>query len=119
MVGAESIYSCVFSAVPIDATYFPQVEEAIWSEFSGPVYDVKACFRDGEQSEYLVPQRRELEVERLRDFAVLDEFRAPIARVARRSESMYVSVTISVAIIFDTLWKVNHCAGPQSGVTCL
>jgi len=37
--------------VAIFQSYFPQVEEAIWSEFSGPFYDMKACFRDGQQSE--------------------------------------------------------------------
>ena len=31
-------------------------------------------FRDGQQSEYLALQMRELEVEGLQDFAVLDEF---------------------------------------------
>jgi hypothetical protein len=31
-------------------------------------------FRDGQQSEYLALQRRELEVEGLHDFVVLDEF---------------------------------------------
>jgi hypothetical protein len=31
-------------------------------------------FRDGQQSEYLALQMRELDVERLQDFAVLDEF---------------------------------------------
>ena len=31
-------------------------------------------FRDGQQSEYLALQRCELEVERLQDFVVLDEF---------------------------------------------
>ena len=24
-------------------TYFPQVEEPIWNEFSGPIYAMKAC----------------------------------------------------------------------------
>jgi hypothetical protein len=43
---------------PARRAYFPQVEEAIWSEFSGPFYDMKACFRDGQQSEYLALQRR-------------------------------------------------------------
>jgi len=85
----------------IVSSYFPQVEEAIWSEFSGPVYDVKACFRDGEQSEYLVPQRRELEVERLRDFAVLDEFRASIARFAGRRGSFYLSGRY-LSLLFST-----------------
>jgi hypothetical protein len=37
---------------------------------------MKACFRDGLQSEYLALQRRELEDERFQDFVVLDEFRA-------------------------------------------
>jgi hypothetical protein len=70
----------------IASTYFPQVEEAIWSEFSGPFYDMKACFRDGQQSEYLALQRRELEDERLQDFVVFGRVQGPIARVARWSE---------------------------------
>jgi hypothetical protein len=54
--------------------YFPQVEEAIWSEFPRAISRHEGLFRDGQQSEYLALQMCELDVERLHGFAVLDEF---------------------------------------------
>src|SRR5262249_11000709 len=38
-----SAHHVLRTSQPIHLTYFPQVEEAIWSEFSGPFHDMKAC----------------------------------------------------------------------------